>query len=29
MQHRYIELFLNSTAGPAGYGPPYGGGYDN
>jgi len=25
MQHRYIELFLNSTAGPAGYG--YGGGY--
>jgi len=27
MQHRYIELFLNSVAGPGGYG--YGGGYNN
>jgi len=27
MQHRYIELFLNSTADPTGYG--YGGGYNN
>ena len=26
MQHRYIELFLNSVAGPGGYG--YGGGYN-
>ncbi len=27
MQHRYIELFLNSTNVPTGYG--YGGGYNN